>query len=78
MAMMPPSPTNGSSTPARIGAMMPLADSASESMPLARPYCSFLSIRLMEAEKAGNWKDSKIPAKAPATARCQISRLPVK
>ncbi len=57
---------------AKIGAKMPDANCAVESMPLARLYCSFETIVVTAAEYAGNWNAPKTLAKAPVMYRCQI------
>ncbi len=46
-------------------------------MPLALPYCFLVTMVVMAAEYAGNWKAPKAPEKAPVMNRCQICRLPV-
>ncbi len=57
---------------AKIGAKIPDANWAVESIPLARPYCSFETIVVTAAEYAGNWKAPKALANAPVMYKCQI------
>ena len=67
IVITPPMPIKASKMPASTGATIVVVESASETKPLARPYCALGTIRLIAAEKAGNWNASNAPAKAPAT-----------